>query len=76
MVQVCGHADKGGTIGANVVLVGAELATLSSNTLELLLSWGIGIANVHGKTLFTKTDAVELADDFVTDIAVLESGSS
>lgn len=76
MVHVGGHADKGGTIGTNVILVGAELATLSSDALELLLSWGIGIANVHEKTLFTNTEAVELADDFVTDIAVLESGSS
>jgi hypothetical protein len=65
--------DKGGTVGADVVLVGAELATLGGDTLQLLLSRGVGISNVHEKSILADADAVVLSDDLITDIAVLEA---
>jgi hypothetical protein len=67
------NANERSAIGADVVLVGAELATLSRDTLELLLSRRVGIADVHGKSLGTETSTVELANDLVADLACLET---
>lgn len=73
VVQSRVQADKRSTVGANIVLVGAELTTFSGNSLELFLSWSIGIANVHWKTFFANADAVELSNDLVADLARVKS---
>jgi hypothetical protein len=73
VVQSRVQTNKGGAIGANIVLVGAKLAALGGDSLKLLLSWGIGVSNVHWKTFFTNTDAVELPNDLVADITRIKS---
>lgn len=74
-IQGRAHANQGSTVCTNVVLVGAELAALSGDALELLLGWRIGIANVDEEALLPNADAVEFVDDFVADIAGLEAAS-
>jgi hypothetical protein len=66
-------ADKRSTVGPDVVLVRSELATLSGDTLQLLLGWGICVTNVHEKTLFTNSGAMKLLDHLVTNVSVLET---
>lgn len=67
------HANEGSAIGTNVVLVGSELATFGSDALEFLLCRGVGIANVHEKTLLANANTVELSNHLVTDISVLKA---
>lgn len=67
------QANQRGAIGSDVVLIGSKLTTLRGHTLQLLLGWGVGVANVHKKTLITKGNSGEFLDDFVTDITRLES---
>ena len=66
-------ANKRSTIGANVVLVCSELATLRGDTLQFLLRWGIGVADVHQKALLANRHAVKLLDHFVTNVSILEA---
>lgn len=74
VVHVGLDANKRSAIGTNVVLVGSELATFGSDTLQLLLTRSIGIADVHDHSLFADGDAVELLDDSVADVSRLEAG--
>lgn len=67
------QANKGRAVGTDVILVGAELAAFGSDSLELLLRRGIGVSNIHEKSLFSNTNAVELANDLITNIARLET---
>ena len=69
------HPDMRCAIGPKVVLVRSKLATLSRHSLELLLSRGIGISNVHDdRAVDVRLDfvVVKLGDDLVADIARLE----
>lgn len=66
-------ADKRSTVGSDVVLVRSELATLGGDTLQLLLGWGVGVTDVHEKTLFTNSGAMKLLDHLVTNVSVLET---
>ncbi len=61
------------TIGANVVLIGSELSTLGGDTLQILLSRGIRVANLEEKTLFANGLAMEFLDDLLADISGLKS---
>jgi hypothetical protein len=61
------------TVSANIVLVGAELSAFSSDSLEILLSWCVCIANLEKKALFANGLAVELLNDFLADITALKS---
>ena len=64
---------SGGAIGANIVLVGSELTAFSGDTLQVLLSRGIGIANLQKKALLANRLAVELLDDLFTDLTSLKA---
>jgi hypothetical protein len=66
-------ADKRSTVGPDVVLVRSELAALGGDTLQLLLGWSVGVTDVHEKTLFTNSGAMELLDHLITNISVLET---
>jgi hypothetical protein len=68
-----GHTDKGSAIGAYVVLIGAELSTLASDTLELLLGRSVCVTNLHWKTLITNKLAGEVFNDFITNLTRLET---
>lgn len=72
-VQSRTHADQGGAISTNVVLIGAKLAAFGSDTLELLLGWGVGVANVHGQSLFADARPIELANNLIASIPGLEA---
>lgn len=72
-VHVWAQTNKGSTIGADVILVGAELAALGSHTLELFLSRSIGVTNVHQHALVSDANAIELADDFIANSTALKS---
>lgn len=63
-------------ISTNIVLIGSELTTLSGDTLEILLSRSVGIANLQKKTLLANWLTVELSDDFFTELTALETGYS
>jgi len=52
------------------------LTTLSGDTLQILLSRSIGIADLEEKTLFANRLAVELLDDLLADLAALETTTS
>lgn len=67
------HPNEGSAVGTDVVLVGAELATLRSDTLELLLGGSVCISDVHEKTLLANTNTIELSDDVVANIAVFKA---
>lgn len=64
---------RGVAVCTHIVLVGTELAALSCNFLEVLLSWSVGIANLKQQTLFTDGLTMELFDDFFTDLTGLEA---
>jgi len=66
-------ADFSSAIRANVVLVGAELAALSSDTLQLLLRGGIGIADLHAHLVVADCHSMVLLDDFLALITALEA---
>lgn len=69
-------ADISGTISTDIVLVGAELTTLGSDTLQLLLRWGVGISNLHAHLLLANSHAVVLADDFLALVTRLEAAEA
>ena len=50
-------ADKCSAVSANVVFIGAELATLSRDALQLLLGRSVGISNLHDETFITQKPA-------------------
>lgn len=58
----------------DVILIGSELSTLSSNALEILLSRSVGIADLEQETLLANGLAVELPNDLLTDLAGLKTG--
>lgn len=60
-------------VGANVVLIGAELAALSRDALQLLLRRSIGIADIHLHAFYANTSAVILLDHVLTFFASLEA---
>ena len=70
------HADMGGAIGADVVLVGAELASLRGHSFQFLLGGSISISDIHNHrrvVAFSRNGkAVETLDDLVTDFTALE----
>lgn len=61
------------TISSDIVLVGSELTAFSSDSLQILLSSGIGIANLEKKAFLANGLAVELSDDLFADITTLEA---
>jgi hypothetical protein len=61
------------TISTDIVLICTELATLSGDTLEVLLGRCIGITDLKKKTLLAERLTMELANDFLTDVPSLES---
>lgn len=66
----------GRAIGTQVVFVRSELTTLGGDSLELLLSWGVGVSDVHyDGAIHIRLDlvVVELRDDDITDVAALEA---
>lgn len=68
--------NMGSAVSAEVVLVRAELTTLSGDSLELLLGWSVGVSNVHhNRTIGIRFDlvVVEFRNDLVTDVARLET---
>lgn len=73
VVQGWAHPNEWRTVGSDVILVGPELSTFRGDPFELLLSRGIGVSDVHEQALFTNTNSVELADDFIANISVLET---
>ena len=64
---------RGVAVCTHIILVGTELAALSCNFLEVLLSGCVGITNLKQQTLFTNGLAMELFDDLFADIAALEA---
>jgi len=68
-VQSRAQANQRGAVCTDVVFIRAELATLGSDTLQLLLSRGVGVANVHEERLLANADAVELANNFIANVA-------
>lgn len=60
-------------ISTNVVLVGSELSAFARDTLQILLSWSVGIANLEEEALFADGLAVELSDDLIADLTALET---
>jgi hypothetical protein len=71
--RVALQTDQRSTIGANIILVGAELSALCSDSLKLLLSLGVGIANVHDEALLANSSTVVLADNIFALITRLEA---
>lgn len=67
------QSHKGSPISTNVILIGAELSALSSNSLELLLRRCIGVANIHKEAFFANSDSIELSNDFVTNVSGFET---
>jgi hypothetical protein len=73
------QTDVRGAIGSDVVLIRSELASLSRDSLELLLGWRIGVSNVEKQRValgvggIRKRDSVEVLDNFITDIPSLKS---
>ncbi len=65
-----------GTIGANIVLIGAELSTFGGDTLEVLLCRCIRIANLEEKTFFANGLTMKFLDNLLADIARLESNET
>lgn len=61
------------TISSNIVLIGPELSAFRCNTLQILLSWSIGVANLQQKTLFAYWLAMEFLDDLLTNLPALKS---
>ncbi len=41
------NANHSSSIGTNIVLVSAELASLGRDTLKLLLGWSVSVTNLH-----------------------------
>ena len=62
-----GHANQGGSIGANIVLVGTELASLSSDTLELLLAGSVCVTDLHVHVFIANRHVVEVGNDLIAD---------
>ena len=62
-----------GTVSSNIVLVGSELSSFGRDSLEILLSRGIGVADLEKKTLLANGLAMELLDDLLADITRLEA---
>ena len=63
-------------VSTNVVLGSAELTTLGSDLLQVLLSWSIGIANLKEKALVADWSAMEIFDDLLADVAALEASKT
>jgi hypothetical protein len=61
------------TICTDIVLVSSELSTLRGDSLEILLSWSISIANLKKESLFADRLAMEFSDDLLTDLTRLKS---
>ena len=61
------------TICTNIVLVGSELTAFGGDTLQVLLSRGIGITDLQKKAFLANRLAVELLDDLFADIAALKA---
>ncbi len=68
------NAHVSSAVGANVILVRPELAALSSDTLELLLSGSVGIANLDllALALLSQVDAMVFTDDIFALVARVE----
>jgi hypothetical protein len=60
------------TVRTNVVLVGSELSAFSRDSLEIFLSWSIGIANLEKQAFLTDGLTMEFLDDFFADVTVLK----
>lgn len=66
-------ANSHGAVSADVVLVGTVLTALSSDTLQLLLGRGIGVADLHQVALITNGLAMVALDDLLTHVTRLEA---
>jgi len=62
-----------GAVSTDVILIGSELSAFGSDTLEVLLSRSVGIADLKEKTLFTNRLTMKLSNDLLADFACLES---
>ncbi len=72
--QDWGESNYSGiTVCTYIVLIGTELAALSCDFLEVLLSGCVGIANLEQQSLFTNWLTMELFDDFFTNVTALEA---
>jgi hypothetical protein len=73
-MQDSGESNYSGvTICTYVVLVGTELAALSCDLFEVLLSGRIGIANLKQQPLFTDGLTMKLFNDLLTDSSGFEA---
>jgi len=53
----------------------SELTALCSDTLQVLLGRGVGIANLEEETLFANRLTVEFLDDLFTDLTRLKTSA-
>lgn len=74
MIDTGAHADGVGAIGADVILVGAVLATLSRDPLQLLLRRRIGVSDLHLLSIDAELETIEVLDDPLTYLPTLEAG--
>jgi hypothetical protein len=49
------------------------LSSFSGDSLEILLSWGVRIANLKEETFFANRLAVELLDNLLADLSGFET---
>lgn len=68
-----GHANERGAIGANIVFIGTELASLSSDTLELLLAGSVCVTNLYVHVFIANRHVVEVGNDLVADSTRLKT---
>lgn len=59
-------------VSADVVLVGAELAALSGDALQLLLGWSVCVTDLHEHSLVANRSTVVFLNDFLALLASLE----
>lgn len=65
-------ANVRSAVGANVVLVRAELAALSCDTLQLLLSRRVSITDLEDHALVADRSSMKLLDNLLALLASLK----
>jgi hypothetical protein len=66
-------SNIGSAVGANVVLIGAELPTFGGDALQLLLGRRVGVPDLHQHSLFANGSTMVLLDDVLALLASLKS---
>jgi len=69
----CDDISSRTSVSTNVVFVGSKLSALRCDTLEVLLSRCIRIANLKQEALFANRLTMEFLDDLFTDLTSLET---